>query len=62
MSGRICLTPDQAFEAGFAEPCEHALAPEKCRQCRLSDAEIGRLVVLLQDAPRASAQSATAAA
>lgn len=62
MSGRICLTPEQAFEAGFAELCEHEIAPEKCRQCRLSEAEIGRLVVLLQGAARASTHSTAAAA
>lgn len=62
MSGRICLTPDEAFEAGFAELCEHQLGPETCPQCRLTAAEIGRLVVLLHGAARASAQSTTKAA
>ncbi|MEW2570459.1 hypothetical protein [Streptomyces sp. NPDC047070] len=60
MSGRICLTPAEAFEAGFAELCEHEAAPERCPQCRLTPAEIGRLVVLLQGAARVSAQPAAA--
>jgi hypothetical protein len=48
MSVRICLTPDDAFEAGYTEPCEHLVPdPEDCPQCRLTDAEIGRLAALL---------------
>lgn len=48
---RVCLTPDEAFEAGFAEPCEHNVPdPEDCSRCRLTSAEVHRLVVLLQGA------------
>ncbi|MET9122933.1 hypothetical protein [Streptomyces sp. NPDC004528] len=47
MSGRICRTAEQAFEAGWTEQCEHNLAPDKCPTCGLTDAEIARLVVLL---------------
>ncbi len=60
---RICLTPDEAFEAGFNEPCEHGIPdPQDCPGCRLTGAEIGRLVVLLQGAVRPSLHTATAAA
>lgn len=49
MTGQICLTPDQAFEAGFSEPCEHLVPdPNDCPQCRLTEAEIRRLAVLLR--------------
>ncbi|NUP19844.1 MAG: hypothetical protein HOZ81_27950 [Streptomyces sp.] len=63
MSRRICLTPDEAFEAGFNEPCQHGRPdPNDCTRCRLSDAEIGRLVVLLQGSVRPLTQSAATAA
>lgn len=62
MTGRICLSTDEAFEAGFNEPCEHHVSdPNACPDCRLSAAEIRRLVVLLrgeslpESAPRAAA-------
>lgn len=61
MSGRVCLTPEEAFEAGFNEPCQHGRPdPNDCPRCRLTAAEIGRLVVLLQGAyrPQHSAQTA----
>ena len=62
MSGP-CFTFDQAFEAGFSEACEHNVPdPVDCPRCRLTDAEIGRLVVLLQGAGRAPSASDTAAA
>lgn len=47
---RICKTVDEAFEAGFNESCEHDSPPEDCPSCRLTAAEIGRLVVLLRGA------------
>ncbi|MEU3253172.1 hypothetical protein [Streptomyces sp. NPDC006997] len=63
MSGRVCLTPDEAFEAGFNEPCQHGLSdPEDCPRCRLSDAEIGRLVVLLSGSLGQRPQSTASAA
>lgn len=59
---RICLTPEEAFEAGFSEPCEHNMqAPEGCPQCRLTSTEIHRLVVLLQGALVRPAQGSAAA-
>ncbi|MFF7521216.1 hypothetical protein [Streptomyces pseudovenezuelae] len=49
MTGRICLTPEQAFEVGFDEPCEHLVPdPNDCSKCRLTEAEIRRLAVLLR--------------
>jgi hypothetical protein len=60
---RRCLTPDEAFEAGFNEPCQHGIPdPEDCQRCRLTDAEICRLVVLLQGALAPQVQDATTAA
>lgn len=63
MTGRVCLTVDEAFEAGFNEPCAHDVPdPEDCPGCRLTDTEIGRLAVLLQGAVRPRTQpNATAA-
>lgn len=62
MSSRICRTPDEAFEAGFEEPCEHQVPdPEDCPKCRLTEAEIGRLVVLLRSDPATTAARTTAA-
>lgn len=62
MNRRVCLTPEEAFAAGFNEPCQHGQPdPEDCSRCRLTDAEIGRLVVLLQGAHRPQ-QSTNAAA
>ena len=49
MNRRICLTPDEAFEVGFEEPCEHSVPdPNDCPGCRLSGDEIRRLAVLLR--------------
>lgn len=59
---RICMTTEQAFEAGFNEPCEHGTRCDHCPQCRLTDAEIGRLVVLLRGSQRPQAQDAKTAA
>lgn len=59
---RICRTAEQAFEFGFNEPCEHGTQPDQCSHCRLTDAEIGRLVVLLRGAQRPLAQDAKTAA
>lgn len=62
MTGRICRTADEAFQAGFEEPCEHQVPdPEDCPQCRLTEAEIGRLVVLLRRDPAVPAARTTAA-
>ena len=63
MNSRICLSVEQAFEAGFEEPCQHLVPdPDDCPQCRLSDAEIRRLVVLLRSelAPETTARPAAA--
>ncbi|WP_432135835.1 hypothetical protein [Streptomyces sp. bgisy154] len=61
MSARICRTPDDAFQAGFTEPCEHGITPEECPRCRLTEAEIGRLVALLRGELHADGPQATAA-
>ncbi|MFI1030775.1 hypothetical protein [Streptomyces sp. NPDC020951] len=63
MTGRICLSPEEAFEAGFEEPCEHLVPnPADCPDCRLTAAEISRLSVLLRDAHHATERPAAAAA
>lgn len=63
MSGRICLTPDEAFAAGYEEPCEHLVPdPNQCPTCRLSGDEIRRLAVLLRSEPTAESGPRTAAA
>lgn len=44
---RVCMTPEEAFQAGWDEPCTHGVAdPTKCPSCRLTEAEIGQLAVL----------------
>ncbi|MFF9097627.1 hypothetical protein ACF1AX_31455 [Streptomyces sp. NPDC014802] len=62
MPGRICRTADEAFTAGWEEPCDHGYAdPGECPTCGLTDEEIARFVILLGDlAPSgpASAQDA----
>ncbi|MFI6248969.1 hypothetical protein [Streptomyces sp. NPDC051016] len=47
MPGRMCRTPEEAFQAGWNEPCDHSADPGECPTCRLTDAEIGQLVILL---------------
>ncbi|HEY6116294.1 MAG TPA: hypothetical protein VI172_10075 [Candidatus Dormibacteraeota bacterium] len=47
MSGRICRTAEEAFQAGWEEACEHGTDPAECRVCGLTDMEIARLVVLV---------------
>ncbi|SHI65184.1 hypothetical protein [Streptomyces sp. 3214.6] len=47
MPGRICRTPQEAFQAGWDETCDHDLDPGKCRVCGLTDTEIAQLVVLI---------------
>lgn len=49
MPARICRTADEAFQAGWDEPCDHGLDPGECSACCLTDAEIARLVLLLSD-------------
>ncbi|MFJ9377754.1 hypothetical protein [Streptomyces sp. NPDC101455] len=63
MSRRICLSADEAFEAGFKAPCEHLVPdPNDCPRCRLTEAEIRRLVVLLRSDPLTAASAPAAAA
>lgn len=63
MTGRICLSPDAAFEAGFEEACEHHVPdPTTCPKCRLTEAEIRRFAVLLRSEPEVEADVRTAAA
>lgn len=55
---RICRTPEEAFEAGLTEPCEHgAHVAVDCERCRLTAAEIGQLAVLLQSCLRPAASA-----
>lgn len=62
-AGRICRTPEEAFEAGLTEGCEHgARAAADCQRCRLTGAEIGRLAVLLQGCLRITASADVSAA
>lgn len=45
---RICRTAEEAFEAGWNEPCDHGRPnPGDCPTCGLTDGEITRLSVLL---------------
>lgn len=60
---RICRTPQEAFEAGFNAPCEHGVPrPPNCPRCRLTEAEIGRLAVLLGACLRPAAERSETAA
>lgn len=60
---RICRTPQEAFEAGFNAPCEHLVPdPNDCPRCRLTEAEIRRLAVLLRRRPQTAAESSETAA
>ncbi|WP_155997921.1 hypothetical protein [Streptomonospora sp. PA3] len=54
----VCVTAEDAFRAGFEADCEHGDAPDVCPSCRLTDAEIGRLAVLLRPYTVAAAQAA----
>ncbi len=47
MAARICRTSEEAFQAGWNEPCDHGADPGQSPECRLTDAEIGQLVTLL---------------
>jgi hypothetical protein len=61
MPAPICRTAEEAFRAGWDEPCDHGFAdPGECADCGLTDAEIGQLVVLLGNlaAPVAAEQVA----
>lgn len=63
MKARICLSAEEAFAAGFEEPCEHRVpSPADCPDCRLTAAEISRLSVLLRDAHLAAERPSAAAA
>ncbi|MEU9387166.1 hypothetical protein AB0D38_42295 [Streptomyces sp. NPDC048279] len=63
MSHRICLTVDDAFQTGFDEPCEHQVPnPADCAKCRLTEAEIRRLAVLVNAASATSSETPAAAA
>ncbi|MFE6025578.1 hypothetical protein [Streptomyces niveus] len=59
--GRICRTPEDAFAAGLVAPCEHGKTVTECRCCCLTDAEIGRLAVLLRPGLRPLARAESAA-
>lgn len=58
---RICRTPEEAWQAGWDEPCQHGVPDiTQCPACRLTEAEIGRLAVLLGPGLRAAAVNAAA--
>lgn len=61
MPARICRTADEAFQAGWDEPCDHGIDPAECSTCGLTDAEITRLVVLLGGLADHAPESAAAA-
>lgn len=43
----ICLTADDAWQAGYDAPCEHGETdPTACPRCALTPEEIARLAVL----------------
>jgi hypothetical protein len=48
MSGRICRTADEAFQAGWEAKCEHGADPGECSPCALTDTEIAQLMILLR--------------
>ena len=59
---RICRTPDEAFLAGWNEPCDHGSPdPGDCTVCGLTDAEITRLVALLAGLAKPAAPLSMAA-
>lgn len=63
MSARICVSAEEAFQAGFEEACEHlAPKPADCPDCRLTPSEISRLAVLLRDARHNADEPSAAAA
>jgi hypothetical protein len=46
---RICRTPEESAAAGWNAPCEHGVPdPTQCPGCRLTEAEIYRLALLLR--------------
>lgn len=52
----ICRTVEDAFQAGLNAPCEHGIPnPVDCPDCRLTPAEIERLVVMHRPYLKASA-------
>jgi hypothetical protein len=43
----ICRTPEEAWQAGWDEPCEHGVPdPVDCEHCRLTPEEAVRLAAL----------------
>lgn len=62
MSRRLCRTPDDAFAAGWNEPCDHGTAPDRCDACSPTEAEIAKLVVLLSHLATSALPSAGRAA
>ncbi|MFF1469091.1 hypothetical protein [Streptomyces mirabilis] len=44
-----CRTPEEAFRAGLAAPCQHGIHPKReCPDCALTAAEIAQLAPLLR--------------
>lgn len=45
----MCRTPEEAFQAGWEEPCEHGSKdPGDCPECRLTPEEIARIALLMR--------------
>jgi hypothetical protein len=58
----ICRTPEEAFQAGLEQPCEHGVHPmPRCPKCRLTEAEIADIAVLLGSHLTPAAHSGEAA-
>lgn len=59
----ICLTAEDAWQAGWDAPCEHGVPdPNDCPRCALTAEEIARLVILHRPYLRLSATAVTTAA
>ncbi|MFE5369201.1 hypothetical protein [Streptomyces mirabilis] len=58
----ICRTPEEAWQAGLELPCEHGVRPlPECPDCRLTEAEIADLAVLLGSYLRPTSRDSEAA-
>lgn len=44
----ICKTPQEAWRAGWEEPCEHGADLAECPKCAPTDEEIALLAPLLR--------------
>lgn len=44
----ICRTPEDAYRAGYEQPCDHGHPVSECDDCRLTPTEITRIAALLR--------------